>query len=154
MRTPSSSRHITSERVTLSVRLTIAQACAAAEAERALAFNRAARLFVSALELLAPAAGERASLMARLAAALANAGRSADAAAVYFAIPTASMADALDHRQKAAQQLLFAGHIDEGLRVVREVLPHKWDDPARNQGTDAARPARKPDARPPAWTPL
>ena len=60
--------------------------------------------------------------MARLAAALANAGRSADAAAVYLAIPTASMADALDYRQKAAQQLLFAGHIDEGLRVVREVL--------------------------------
>jgi hypothetical protein len=95
---------------------------AAAEAEEALAFDRAARLYQRAVDLLSETAGERGALMASVAMALANAGRCAEAAAVYLAIPTSRIAEALDFKQKAAQQLLFGGHIDEGLRVVREVL--------------------------------
>jgi eukaryotic-like serine/threonine-protein kinase len=95
---------------------------AAREAEQALAFDRAARLYRQLLELLDPASTERGAIMARLAQALAHAGRSAEAAAVYLAAPAPSAAVALDFKQKAAQHLLFGGHIDQGLDVVRDVL--------------------------------
>jgi hypothetical protein len=95
---------------------------AAREAEQALAFDRAARLYRRLLELLGPDATERGALMARLAQVLANAGRSAESAAVYLAAPASSAAMALDFKQKAAQHLLFGGHIDEGLGVIRDVL--------------------------------
>jgi tetratricopeptide (TPR) repeat protein len=95
---------------------------AAEEAERALAFDRAVRLYERTLDLLHPTADNRPLMMVRFARALANAGRSAEAAAVYLAIPSSTPAEALDFRQKAAQHLLFAGHLDEGLRIVRTVL--------------------------------
>jgi hypothetical protein len=95
---------------------------AAREAEQALAFDRAARLYRQLLELLDPGASERGALMPRLAQALANAGRSAESAAVYLAAPASSAAVALDFKQKAAQHLLFGGHIDEGLTVIGDVL--------------------------------
>jgi hypothetical protein len=92
------------------------------QAAQAFAFDRAARLYQRALELLPTPASERASCMVSFADALTNAGRSTEAAAVYLAVPASTAAEALDFKQKAAQQFLFAGHIDDGLMVVREVL--------------------------------
>jgi hypothetical protein len=92
------------------------------QAEQALAFDRAARLYRRALDLLPTQANQRALCLVSFARALTNAGRSTEAAAVYQAIPAATAAEALDFKQKAAQQFLFAGHIDDGLKVTREVL--------------------------------
>ena len=94
---------------------------AAARAEEALAFDRAARLYTLALELGPDAGG--ASLREKLGEALANAGRGADAAAVFLAAAaTASPSEALDLRRRAADQLLRSGHIDEALATFRVVL--------------------------------
>jgi hypothetical protein len=92
------------------------------QAEQALAFDRAARLYRRTLTLLPPASDQFASCMAKHGRALTNAGRCAEAAAVYLAVPTSTAAEAIDFKQKAAQQLLFAGHVEEGLAVVGEVL--------------------------------
>jgi predicted ATPase len=59
---------------------------AAEEAERALAFDRAARLYRRALDLLAPEAERRAPLQIKLGDALANAGRGGESAAAYLSV--------------------------------------------------------------------
>ena len=97
-------------------------ALAADEAQAALAFDRAARLYRLSLELRTDRATEG-SLRARLADALANAGRGREAAAAYLdAAPHASSVVALDLRRRAAEQLLRSGHIDEGLSALGDVL--------------------------------
>jgi hypothetical protein len=95
---------------------------AAERADKALAFDRAARLYRSAIDLKNPDVTERSALMVRLAQALGNAGRGSEAAAVYLETPTLSEAAKLEFRQKAAHQYLFAGHLMEGMGVIREVL--------------------------------
>jgi eukaryotic-like serine/threonine-protein kinase len=95
---------------------------AAGEAERVLAFDRAARLYRRALDLIAPQSNRRAQLQVKLGDALTNAGRGAEAAETYLAITGLSLRETLELRHKAAQQLLFTGHIDEGLLVVESVL--------------------------------
>jgi hypothetical protein len=104
---------------------------AAARAEEALAFDRAARLYALAIELaragggqLGPEGGAAgASLRPRLGEALANAGRGAEAAATFLAAAReAGGGAALDLRRRAADQLLRSGHIDEALAVFRVVL--------------------------------
>jgi serine/threonine protein kinase/tetratricopeptide (TPR) repeat protein len=97
-------------------------ALAAAErAEAALAFERAARLYQRALAWAAP--GDAAGLRLRLANALVNAGRGAEAAPLLLAAAgDRTDTDAVELRRRAAEQLLISGHIDEGLRVLRGVL--------------------------------
>jgi tetratricopeptide (TPR) repeat protein len=98
-------------------------AIAAAEAARALAFDRAAKLYRRALEL-GPGddAGARA-LRISLADALANSGRGVDAAQEYLAAAAgASPAEVLGLKQRAGYQLLISGHVDLGLQILDTVL--------------------------------
>jgi len=96
---------------------------AAGQAADAFAFDRAARLFREALERLPPDALERRSARVGLGNALAAAGRGAQAAGEYLtAARGGNPAEALALRQRAATQLLLAGHFDEALQLLREVL--------------------------------
>jgi len=96
---------------------------AAAGAAEALAFERAAALYQLALDLLPATPVGRPRLLAALAEALANAGRGAEAARAYLAAcDGATVADALEHRRRAAMQFLISGHIDLGLDALRDVL--------------------------------
>jgi hypothetical protein len=95
---------------------------AARQASEALAFDRAARLYVVALNLGAGEAETRA-LRVSLGDALANAGRGAESAGAYSAAAQgASAADSLEFRRRAAEQLLRSGHVDRGLTAIRDVL--------------------------------
>jgi serine/threonine protein kinase len=96
---------------------------AAARAEEAFAFDRAADLYRIALNLGAAVPAARAKLQVRLGDALANAGRGADAAAAYLqAVGAVDPALAVDLHRRAAQQLYLSGHIEEGGRVLNTVL--------------------------------
>ena len=96
---------------------------AAEQAEEALAFARAADLYAAALRLHQREHGERYQLQARLAAALAHAGRSYDAAEAYLeAVGHSGNFDPFDLQRAAAEKLLMSGHIDRGLAVLRHVL--------------------------------
>jgi serine/threonine protein kinase/tetratricopeptide (TPR) repeat protein len=101
-------------------------ALAAAErAEAALAFERAARLYQRALAWTAP--GNAPALRLRLASALVNAGRGAEAAPLLLAAAGARTdTEAVELRRRAAEQLLVSGHIEEGTQVLRDVLA--WAD--------------------------
>ena len=92
---------------------------AADNAAAAVAFDRAARLYQRALAL---SFGDADSICRRLGEVLSNAGRGADAAAMFLAVTPADRSDELQLRRSAAQQLLFSGHVDEGLAVVRTLL--------------------------------
>ncbi len=95
---------------------------AAAQAEKALAFERAARLHELVLELGIPA-DEQSGVLAQLGNALAMAGRGPAAARAFLeAASRTSQADGLDLRRRAGEQLLCSGHIDDGLTVLRGVL--------------------------------
>ncbi|HEY3818807.1 MAG TPA: AAA family ATPase [Polyangiaceae bacterium] len=97
---------------------------AAHDAAASLAFERAAALARTALELLPRAHpdGFRAHVLAG--DALANAGRGPDAAFHYLAAASDARAEeeAVDLRRRAAEQLLRSGHIDEGLDAMDDVL--------------------------------
>ncbi len=97
---------------------------AAVEATETLAFERAAALFRRALDLRlgTPRAD---ALRCRLADALANAGRSHEAAQEYLrACESAPPEQLQELRRKLAFQLLISGRVDEGLAAYREVLAH------------------------------
>ncbi|MFT3776445.1 MAG: AAA family ATPase [Minicystis sp.] len=95
------------------------------EAAAALAFDRAARLYRTALDLGASLSSARA-LRVKLGDALANAGRGAEAAAAYLAAiagePRMSPGEALELRRRAAENYLRSGYFDEGMASLREVL--------------------------------
>lgn len=96
---------------------------AAERAELSLAFERAARLYRLALDLLPPDSDERPDLQVHLARALGNAGRSRDAADTYLkAVGESGVVDPFDMQRHAAEKLLISGHIDRGLAVLRHVL--------------------------------
>ena len=97
---------------------------AANQAAEALAFDRAAMLFRLAIRLRPPEVpAERRRLMASLAAALANAGRSAEAAEAWRDAAAATTgAEALEYRRLVAEHLLRAGHFDDGIAALRLVL--------------------------------
>ncbi|MCA1665787.1 MAG: serine/threonine-protein kinase PknK, partial [Myxococcales bacterium] len=92
---------------------------AATQARHALAFDRAARLYRLALELTPDAH----PLHVALGDALAQGGRSAEAADAFLAGAARAPADeAAELKRLAADQLLRSGRIDEGLAILREVF--------------------------------
>ncbi|MDB4966297.1 MAG: Serine/threonine-protein kinase PknA [Myxococcales bacterium] len=98
-------------------------ALAAEEAARALAFDRAARLYRMALELEASDPGEAYRLQRALGDALAGAGRGGEAARAFLDAATfAGAGDAHELRRRAAEHLLFSGRVDEGVATLRSVL--------------------------------
>ncbi len=98
-------------------------ATAAEKAVEALAFERAASLWRSALELPSITPEAARLLSWKLGDALANAGRGSAAAEAYFAAAEgASAGDRLELRRRAAEQLLRSGRISEGMRAIDDVL--------------------------------
>jgi hypothetical protein len=96
---------------------------AAADASSALAFDRAAHLYRTALELGDFLPAERRALLAKLAEALTNAGYNAEAGEVRLQLARdAEPLDALDLRRVAAEQFLCSGHHDRGLELLRGAL--------------------------------
>jgi serine/threonine protein kinase/tetratricopeptide (TPR) repeat protein len=96
---------------------------AAESADSAFAFDRAARLFASSLELRGPSHESARGLLLRMGHALANAGRGRQAAEAYLkAAEGATHADGRDLHRRAAEQYLRAGHVEEGLAALRTVL--------------------------------
>jgi eukaryotic-like serine/threonine-protein kinase len=97
---------------------------AARQASDALAFERAARLFLLALDLPSRADLEtRRKLRVSLGDALANAGRGAEAANAYLvAAEKAPVAEGLELQRRAAEQLVRSGHIDQGIPLLKDVL--------------------------------
>ncbi len=96
---------------------------AAGDAEQALAFDRAAKLYRRVLDLNGANAPENLSVQIRLAEALANAGRSGEAAETFLAASArAGLETAHDLQARAAYQFLICGRIDEGQAAFHEVL--------------------------------
>ncbi len=108
---------------------------AAERADQALAFDRAARFYETCLAN-APPGAELDGLRVKLANALANAGRGAEAAAEFARaadalVPKAGTeGEVLELRRCAADQYLRSGRIDEGLASIRAVLAaYGWQLP-------------------------
>ena len=96
---------------------------AAEEACAKLAFDQAARLFWLALENLPQSSPDERRVRLRLAQTLELGGRAADSARAYLdCVEGASLTEQVDYRRAAAEQLLAAGHIDEGEKILRGVL--------------------------------
>jgi eukaryotic-like serine/threonine-protein kinase len=96
---------------------------AAANAAKALAFDRAAKLYRQALDLW-PTPGEAGrSLRVELGDALANAGRGLEAARTYQDAATrVEGVEVIQLQSRAAYQFLISGHIDEGLATFNQLL--------------------------------
>jgi hypothetical protein len=96
---------------------------AAAEAGRAFAFDRAARLYRRVLELCPGDEARRGATLESLGEALAAAGRSGEAGeALREAAEGAPPERALDLRRRATEHLLCAGEIDEGMVGLRRSI--------------------------------
>jgi tetratricopeptide (TPR) repeat protein len=96
---------------------------AAAQAERVLAFDKAARLYAIAVVHHGQTDADKRELLLRWGDALVNAGRSAEAANVYLEM--SKLADgkhAEELRRKAGIQLVLGGQIEEGIETLRETL--------------------------------
>jgi serine/threonine protein kinase len=96
---------------------------AAEQAERALAFDRAADMFRRALSFSDDDAAVARVLRVRLGDALGNAGRGPEAGEAYLqASAGATREEALELTRRAAQQLLQSGCIEAGLAASERVL--------------------------------
>jgi serine/threonine protein kinase/tetratricopeptide (TPR) repeat protein len=96
---------------------------AADRALRALAFERAARLYKLALDLHPPEHADKRDLWLRLADALASSGRVIESAHAYLtAAEGAEPGLSRTLQGRAAEQLLIGGHLDEGFEVLQKVL--------------------------------
>ncbi|MFY9224865.1 MAG: hypothetical protein WAQ98_19490 [Blastocatellia bacterium] len=94
---------------------------AASSADQALAFDRAAQHYKTAIEINTSSNEELQQIYTKLAQAQANAGRGAESAASYL-LAANNNKDRLNLKRCAAEQLLMAGHIDEGTAILKEVL--------------------------------
>ena len=98
-------------------------ALAADRATEGLAFDHAAELYGLALDLQAAPDDRTRHLRRKLAHALANAGRGAEAGRQYLVAATEfGPADAVELQRCAATQFLTSGHIDEGLAALHNVF--------------------------------
>lgn len=96
---------------------------AAGQAESALAFDRAAAFYRKALALRSSADPQAPQLWKQLGDALANAGRSGEAAEAYLrATEDAPREEANRLQRRAAEEYLRSGQIDTGIRTLEEVL--------------------------------
>ena len=96
---------------------------AADQASESLAFDRAVKLYRHALELGPGDTEAERRVLARLGDALANVGRSVEAAHAYQrAAVHADQAELIDLQRRAAYQFLVSGHIDEGLSAYGAIL--------------------------------
>ncbi len=96
---------------------------AAAQAERALAFDKAARLYAIAVAHHLQSEAQKRELMMRWCDSLVQAGRGAQAARVYSdAAQLAEGEQAAELRRRAGVQLVLCGHIEEGVEILRENL--------------------------------
>ena len=96
---------------------------AAGDAARALAFDGAARLYRRALDLLPDGDAGRASVHEALGEALSSAGRGAEAAEAFVAAAEGATPEKVfDLHRRAAEQLVAAGYVDEGLSWLRRCL--------------------------------
>lgn len=92
-------------------------------ASTALAFNRAVALYERALQLLHLGVRARRGLKVKLCEALANAGRSIEAARAYDDVAReVPESEALELRRRAAYYYSSSGHVDEGNEAFRKVL--------------------------------
>jgi len=92
-------------------------------ATEALAFARAAQMYEMALGLGSTLNRGSDGLKVKLAEALVSAGRGKEAAERFLqAARGATPSAALELRRRAAEQLLFSGHIAEGTKVVEQIL--------------------------------
>ena len=93
------------------------------KAAAALAFNHAAGLFQRALDLSTVTGEEPGELRSKLAEALANAGRSAEAAVLYReAAQRAEAANRLELERRAAYYFAASGHIQQGREAFARIL--------------------------------
>jgi hypothetical protein len=96
---------------------------AAHEAMRALAFDRAVRLYRLTLALPPANPEDWLPLQMGLAEALVNSGRGAEAARLCLSIADRlEGVQALEYRRRAAEYLLITGHLSEGTEVLEAVL--------------------------------
>jgi eukaryotic-like serine/threonine-protein kinase len=119
--------------------LAVMQAAAAGDkASAVLAFDLAVTFYREALALESDST-QRATRIADLAKALENAGRPIEAAEAYLdAAQRVHGDDQIERRRKAAELLLVGGRIDQGLRVIEEVLRTVGVPLARGQATALA----------------
>jgi hypothetical protein len=96
---------------------------AADRAASALAFDRAAALYRTALELQLPRGDHETHILrVKLGDAVVNAGRGVDAAEVYQAAAAgATETEALALKRRAAEQLLRSGHIDRAFELYETI---------------------------------
>jgi eukaryotic-like serine/threonine-protein kinase len=88
-----------------------------------LAFDRAALFYRRALELPGLSEDDQAEGRRQVGSALANAGRTLEAARAFLkAADTFDATTALELRRHAAEQLLLGGHLEGGIDVMRSVL--------------------------------
>ena len=96
---------------------------AAEQSQKALAFERAARLYTQALALSPVTPEERCRFLANRALCLASCNRGGDSARTFLeAAQGADERTARSLQRQAAEQYLRSGHMDEGVAELRKVL--------------------------------
>lgn len=96
---------------------------AARDAAGAMAFDRASELYAMVLSVEVPGEARRIELLTHLGQSLALAGRSGEAARVFLELAESMPSPHAQHyRQRAVEQLLTSGHVEQGLDVLHGLL--------------------------------